>query len=112
MFSLLLLYVANIYLDHSFFGHLIDVLGSREFSAPVCMLLLEKSANRIIRQTPVDNVHASLSLPISVFQHGNYAQQIYVRDVFNLWQSIPLKNIVQDRQRDTKRDPTDCYAYY
>jgi hypothetical protein len=79
MSLLQLLYLASIHPEHSFFGHLVSVLGSREFSAPICMLLLEKSANRVIRQTSADDVHASLSLPISVFQHGNYSQQIYVR---------------------------------
>jgi len=76
------LYLSSIHPEHSFFGHLVGVLGSREFSAPICMLLLEKSANRVIRQTSADDVHASLSLPISVFQHGNYSQQIYVRYFF------------------------------
>jgi len=76
------LYLSSIHPQHSFFGHLVGALGSREFSAPICMLLLEKSANRVTRQASADDVHASLSLPTSVFQHRNYSQQIYVRYFF------------------------------
>ncbi|KDR78387.1 hypothetical protein GALMADRAFT_245550 [Galerina marginata CBS 339.88] len=61
---------------NNFFAHLVDVLGPQDFSAPVCMLLLEKMANRIIRQSAED-VQNSLSLPISVFQHNNHVLQLY-----------------------------------
>jgi len=112
MFPLLLSYMSNIYLGYSFFGHLVDVLGSREFSAPVCMLLLEKSTNRVIRQTLADDVHALLSLPISVFQHGDYVQQIYVGYIFTLWQPIFLtEHFLQDCKRDIKRERTDRCSY-
>ncbi|KAF9480276.1 hypothetical protein BDN70DRAFT_905831 [Pholiota conissans] len=59
-----------------FFAHLVDVLGSRDFSAAICMLLLDKSANRIVRQS-VDEIQNSLSLPLSVFQHVPYELQIH-----------------------------------
>ncbi|KAF8966928.1 armadillo-type protein [Flammula alnicola] len=42
----------------------------------VCMLLLEKSANRIVRQSP-EEVQNSLSLPASVFQHSSYELQVH-----------------------------------
>ncbi|KAJ3515006.1 hypothetical protein NLJ89_g2035 [Agrocybe chaxingu] len=61
---------------NNFFAHLVDVLGAHDFSAPLCMLLLEKTANRITRQSP-DEIQSSLSLPISVFQHSAYAVQIH-----------------------------------
>lgn len=54
-----------------------DVLGPRDFSAAICMLLLEKSASRVIRQTP-EEIQNSLSLPISVFQHATHELQAYV----------------------------------
>ncbi|KAF9553866.1 hypothetical protein CPC08DRAFT_672807 [Agrocybe pediades] len=61
---------------NNFFAHLINVLGPRDFLAPVCMLLLEKTANRVIRQ-PADEVQNSLSLPIFLFQHNDHALQLY-----------------------------------
>ncbi|PPQ90282.1 hypothetical protein CVT25_013107 [Psilocybe cyanescens] len=61
---------------NKFFAHLVDVLGARDFLAPICMLLLEKMANRIIRQ-PSEEVQNSLSLPIAVFQHCDYALQLH-----------------------------------
>lgn len=66
-----------------FFAHLVDVLGARDFLAPICMLLLEKMANRIIRQ-PSEEVQNSLSLPIAVFQHCDYALQLHVSFLFSL----------------------------
>ncbi|CAA7262090.1 unnamed protein product [Cyclocybe aegerita] len=61
---------------NNFFAHLVDVLGAHVFSAPLCMLLLEKTANRITRQSS-EEIQSSLSLPISVFQHSVYAVQIH-----------------------------------
>jgi U3 small nucleolar RNA-associated protein 10 len=65
------------YYFHSFFAHLVNVLGYRDFLAPVCMLLLEKSANRVVRQSP-DEIQNSLVLPIMLFQQTNYEIQIHV----------------------------------
>lgn len=61
----------------SFFAHLVDVLGAENFLAPVTMLLLEKMANRIVRQPAVE-VPSTLSLPVSIFQHYSYSLQIHV----------------------------------
>lgn len=61
----------------SFFAHLVDVLGAKDFLAPVTMLLLEKMANRIVRQPAVE-IPSTLSLPVSIFQHYSYSLQIHV----------------------------------
>lgn len=61
----------------SFFAHLVDVLGAKDFLAPVIMLLLGKSANRIVRQPAVE-IPNTLSLPMSIFQHNSYCLQIHV----------------------------------
>ncbi|KAF4611649.1 hypothetical protein D9613_003824 [Agrocybe pediades] len=61
---------------NNFFAHLINVLGPRDFLAPICMLLLEKTANRVIRQ-PADEVQNSLSLPIFLFQHNDHVLQLH-----------------------------------
>ena len=61
----------------SFFAHLVDVLGVKDFLAPVTMLLLEKMANRIVRQ-PAAEVPNTISLPVSIFQHSSYSLQIHV----------------------------------
>ncbi|KAF8889071.1 hypothetical protein BD779DRAFT_1714897 [Infundibulicybe gibba] len=61
----------------SFFSHLIDVMGPHDFAAPVCMLLLEKAANRIVRQND-DEIQATLALPMSILQHYSPTIQIKV----------------------------------
>jgi len=62
---------------HSFFAHLVDVLGSDDFLAPVCMLLIEKVANRVVRQNVAD-IQSSLALPISILQHYPPSLQNFV----------------------------------
>jgi U3 small nucleolar RNA-associated protein 10 len=63
---------------HRFFSHLVDILGPEDFLAPVCMLLIDKVVNRIIRQS-VEEVQMSLALPISILQHYPSTMQIFVR---------------------------------
>lgn len=48
-----------------FFTHLVGVLGTDDFLAPVTMLLVEKVANRIARQRGQDSQN-SLELPITL----------------------------------------------
>lgn len=72
---------------NNFFAHLVDVLGSIEFLAPTCMLLIEKAANRIVRQKP-DEIRASLALPIALIQHQEYQVQV-----------SSLNEILQESQR-------------
>jgi hypothetical protein len=55
----------------------VDVFGRREFLCPICMLLLEKPTNRVIRQAP-DELQNTLSLPILLFQQSDYDIQIHV----------------------------------
>ncbi|KAG0706218.1 hypothetical protein DFH29DRAFT_902720 [Suillus ampliporus] len=52
----------------NFFIHLVDVLGPQEFLAPVCMLLVDRVANRVSRQHE-DEASTSLGLPISLLRH-------------------------------------------
>ena len=61
----------------SFFSHLVDVLGPSDFLAPICMLIVGKLANRVVRQTPED-VQTTLALPISIHQHCQPSLQIIV----------------------------------
>ncbi|KAK1226193.1 snoRNA-binding rRNA-processing protein utp10 [Marasmius sp. AFHP31] len=49
----------------NFFAHLVDVFGPVDFLAPVCLLLIEKFTNRIVRQ----NADDALSLPTSLIHH-------------------------------------------
>lgn len=53
-----------------FFTHLVDVLGPQDFLAPLCLLIVDKVANRVVRQSPED-VMASLSLPLSILQRSD-----------------------------------------
>lgn len=61
----------------SFYTHLVTVLGSHDFLAPVVMLLIEKTANRVVRQSPED-LDLTLSLPLAVIQHHPPELQLHV----------------------------------
>ncbi|KAF6741372.1 hypothetical protein DFP72DRAFT_995311 [Ephemerocybe angulata] len=52
-----------------FFTHLVDVLGTQDFLAPVSMLLVEKVANRVARQTGQD-AQSPLELPVSLVNNA------------------------------------------
>ncbi|KAL0575096.1 snoRNA-binding rRNA-processing protein utp10 [Marasmius crinis-equi] len=59
----------------NFFAHLVDVLGPADFLAPVCLLLVDKSSNRIARQSS-DDAQATLAVPTSLMHHYSPALQI------------------------------------
>ncbi|KAG7098539.1 hypothetical protein E1B28_000475 [Marasmius oreades] len=59
----------------NFFAHLVDVLGPGDFLAPVCLLLVEKSTNRIIRQN-TDDSQTALAPPTSLIHHYSAPLQI------------------------------------
>ncbi|KAI0311668.1 hypothetical protein OF83DRAFT_1068421 [Amylostereum chailletii] len=58
-----------------FFVHLVDVLGPEEFLPLVCLLFVGKTANRIVRQSG-DDLHATLSLPLSLIYHYPISVQL------------------------------------
>ncbi|PCH43122.1 hypothetical protein WOLCODRAFT_121527 [Wolfiporia cocos MD-104 SS10] len=60
-----------------FFSHLVDVLGPDDFLAPICMLLVDKVSNRIVRQDAQD-AEASLSLVLATLQHYSIERQLKV----------------------------------
>lgn len=62
----------------SFFMHLIDVLGPDDFLAPICMLLVQKTAARAIRRQPEE----ALSLPLTMLHNYSTSIKTSVRDVF------------------------------
>lgn len=49
----------------SFFSHLVDTLGPADFLAPVTMLLVDRVANRVVRQNATESA-GSLFLPLAV----------------------------------------------
>ena len=63
--------------NYSFFGHLLDVLGPSEFLAPVCMLLIDKLANKVARQN-AEEALASLALPLAALQRYDRDLQLAV----------------------------------
>ncbi|KAJ7630018.1 hypothetical protein DFH06DRAFT_704991 [Mycena polygramma] len=75
----------------SFFGHLVDVLGPADFLPPLCMLLVEKLANRVVRQN-ADEVQNLLVLPISVLHRHPPALQTFI-----------LTEVLREAQRLTAR---------
>lgn len=64
-------------MNASFFVHLTEVLGGDEFLAPISMLLIEKVAGRVVRQSQSD-AQASLSIPLSILHHYGSATQAQV----------------------------------
>lgn len=61
----------------SFFLHLAEVLGPEEFLAPLCMLLVDKVTNRVVRQA-LEEAQTTLALPIALLRHFSRPLQIYV----------------------------------
>ncbi|KAF9078300.1 armadillo-type protein [Rhodocollybia butyracea] len=74
----------------NFFSHLITVLGPKDFLAPVCLLLIEKSANKIVRshqhllgtgktkEKDSGDAQSVLALPTSLVHHFEPWLQIWV----------------------------------
>ncbi len=61
----------------SFFSQLVDALGPQGFLAPICMLLVDKVANRVVRQNDADALH-SLGLPLILMQRYDLSVQLSV----------------------------------
>ncbi|KAF5351352.1 hypothetical protein D9758_008071 [Tetrapyrgos nigripes] len=83
----------------NFFTHLVDVLGPADFLAPVCLLLVEKSSNRIVRQNSED-VQNALALPISLLHHytphlQNFVLTEMLRESKRLTQRVTDSDISQ-----------------
>ncbi|KAF8630264.1 hypothetical protein AX17_005450 [Amanita inopinata Kibby_2008] len=77
---------------NNFFSHLVDVLGPSEFLAPVCMLIVEKVANRVVRQS-FEDAKATLALPISIIQHSPNSLQLHTLTEI-LYESQRLASLV------------------
>ncbi|KAH6904492.1 hypothetical protein BKA70DRAFT_1373519 [Coprinopsis sp. MPI-PUGE-AT-0042] len=58
-----------------FFSHLVSALGAQDFLAPVCMLLVEKQANKTVRQSEEES-KASLSLPVALLTGSPFPDRI------------------------------------
>ncbi|KAI6126293.1 hypothetical protein EDD16DRAFT_1553513 [Pisolithus croceorrhizus] len=61
----------------NFFLHLAEVLGPDEFLAPLCMLLVDKVTNRVVRQT-LEEAQTTLALPIALLRHFSRPLQVHV----------------------------------
>ncbi|KAH7920221.1 hypothetical protein BV22DRAFT_1199044 [Leucogyrophana mollusca] len=61
----------------NFFVHLVNVLGPEEFLVPICMLLVDKSANRVSRQN-AEEAQNQLALPLSILHHFAAPLQLFV----------------------------------
>ncbi|KAI0920552.1 hypothetical protein AcV5_010550 [Taiwanofungus camphoratus] len=68
-----------------FFSHLVDVLGPDEFLSPVCMLLIDKMSNRVVRQNTHD-AQISLSLPLAAFHH--YSTELHLSLLIELVREV------------------------
>ena len=60
-----------------FFAHLVDVLGPSDFLAPVCLLLVDKSSSKVVRQVASDAL-TTLSLPLATLARHSPEQQLSV----------------------------------
>lgn len=68
------------FLQHSFFTHLIDTLGPDVYLAPVEMLLVEKSTNRVVRQEK-DEAQQTLALPLAALARQSHEKRFTVSTV-------------------------------
>ncbi|KAJ8482003.1 hypothetical protein ONZ51_g5640 [Trametes cubensis] len=59
----------------NFFSHLVDTLGPSDFLAPVTMLLVDRVANRVVRQNPAESA-GTLFLPLAVCERYPSALQL------------------------------------
>jgi U3 small nucleolar RNA-associated protein 10 len=53
-----------------FYSHLVDVLGPEDFLSPVAMLLADKIAVKVVRQTK-EEAKQLLALPLALFHRSN-----------------------------------------
>ncbi|EIN05935.1 hypothetical protein PUNSTDRAFT_137420 [Punctularia strigosozonata HHB-11173 SS5] len=58
-----------------FYSHLVDVLGAEEFLSPVTMLLVDKVASRVARQSR-EEARQSLIIPLALLHRSSRALQI------------------------------------
>ncbi|KAJ8583913.1 hypothetical protein M405DRAFT_936925 [Rhizopogon salebrosus TDB-379] len=87
----------------NFFIHLVDVLGPQEFLAPVCMLLVDRVANRVSRQHEGEAA-TSLGLPISLLRHFSRPSQLHVFKEALREATRLIRNIVADEAGATFLD--------
>lgn len=89
---------------YSFFGHLIDILGPKDFLAPVCLLLVDRSANRVARQGSEDTAN-SLSLPLSALQRypGDLQLSVSIHQAVPFVTAADLYQTVVEILHETRR---------
>ncbi|KAA1474189.1 hypothetical protein DENSPDRAFT_781033 [Dentipellis sp. KUC8613] len=101
-----------------FFTHLVDVLGPEDFLAPLCVLIISKVANRIVRQHG-EELQATLALPLSILHHHAPAKQIpglidileeALREVSHVVDVASTEKTVLDFSRDDEQ-PSQTSAY-
>ncbi|KAJ3761867.1 hypothetical protein EV360DRAFT_36877 [Lentinula raphanica] len=77
---------------NNFFSHLVTVLGPKDFLTPVCLLLIEKSANKIARSQQDSDVQNILALPTALIHH------------FEPWlQALVLAEMLRESERLLER---------
>lgn len=69
-----------------FFNHLVEVLGRDEFAVYICLLLIDKVANKVVRKKPGEVANA-LSLPLTILQANSKAVPFKVYLLLRLWRS-------------------------
>jgi U3 small nucleolar RNA-associated protein 10 len=80
------MYIIN---SRSFFGHLVEILGPVDFLPPLFMLMVEKMANRVVRQNP--EAQNSVALLISVLRRHPPALQTFVSPISLNYNDLKLK---------------------
>ena len=75
-----------IYIHPSFFNHLVEVMGPADFLAPICMLLVDKTSNKVSRQDPKE-ASSILALPLALCEHHTPAIRVEVT-AFNIYRFL------------------------
>ena len=55
-----------------FFNHLVEVLGRDEYAVSICLLLVDKVANKVVRKKPGEVANA-FSLPLTILRANSKA---------------------------------------
>ncbi|TFY70773.1 hypothetical protein EVG20_g2223 [Dentipellis fragilis] len=101
-----------------FFTHLADVLGPEDFLAPLCVLIISKVANRIVRQHG-EELQATLALPLSILHHHAPAKQIpglidilgeALHEISHVVDAASTEKTILDFSRDDEQ-PSQTSAY-
>ncbi|EJU00234.1 hypothetical protein DACRYDRAFT_23206 [Dacryopinax primogenitus] len=74
-----------------FFIHLVDVLGPQDFLVPICLLLVDNTAFRVVKQKAID-VPSTFAIPLACLQKRTISERLSV-----------LQEVMEEAKRLSKK---------